>query len=196
MYEDENDINFHADSIDEEEVQDIEYDGNSIDSQSLHPETVEDTTFIEPEEHVSVKLDGNFAIFLLEVDQHEEHLQNHGVLIQEPGVDSTQDPGVESTEDPYKEHMTADSTPSVTRSGCQIIMPRDLFDSYISHQTISPSTQTPSVRQTFGGKIGGKRNELPGHDAILHYAFTQYSLKQGLRKFPTAAKDATKAEMK
>jgi hypothetical protein len=197
MYEDENDISLHADSIDEEEVQDIENDGNVIDSKRLHPETVEETTVIEPEDQVSIdKEDGNSADFPIEIDQHEENLQNQGVLIQDPGVDSTQEPGVESTEDPNDAHMTSDRIHSVTRSGRQIKTPRDLFDSYSLHQTISPSTQTPSVCQTFGGEIGGKRNESPGHDAILHYAFTQYSLKQGLRKFPTAAKDATIAEMK
>jgi hypothetical protein len=94
------------------------------------------------------------------------------VLIQDPGVDSTQDPGVESTEDPNKEHMTPYRTHSVTRSRRPFKMPRDLFDSYSLHQTISPSTQTPSVCQTFGGKIGGKRNESPGHDAVIHFAFT------------------------
>jgi curli biogenesis system outer membrane secretion channel CsgG len=39
------------------------------------------------------------------------------------------------------------------------------------------------------------RVDSPGNDAIISCAFTQYPLRQGLRKFPKEAKEAIMTEM-
>jgi hypothetical protein len=57
----------------------------------------------------------------------------------------------------------------------------------------SPENQTTNVRQTFGLTInyGVTHANTPENDEFLHYAFTQYSLKQGLR----LAREATMREI-
>jgi len=131
------------------------------------------------------------------------------IVFQYPGLSDDDDEGyftaeqealeddVEVQQDTKIDHRVH----TTTRSGRRVKMGKALFEDYetshVFHQAeISPSSQTPSVRQAFGIKSDKMRLESPGNDAILQYAFTQYSLKQGLRKFPTLAKEATIAEMR
>jgi hypothetical protein len=63
--------------------------------------------------------------------------------------------------------------------------------------SFSPNSRTPSVRNTFGIKPMGQvpRFESITNDKMIHCAFIQYSLKQGLKKFPEEAREATIAEI-
>jgi hypothetical protein len=102
-------------------------------------------------------------------------------------------------------------THSVTRSGRPSRMQKDLIEDYDFNQVgdqkwcdgmikgkYSPNSQTPSVRNTFGvpASVKGPRFESIGNNTILHHAFTQFSLRQGLRKFPVEAREATIVEIK
>jgi hypothetical protein len=65
------------------------------------------------------------------------------------------------------------------------------------HEYINHGEQTPSVQQAFG--VVGMDNvvwaDVTENNTIVHFAFTQYSLKQALKRFPVEAKNATVAEM-
>jgi hypothetical protein len=62
----------------------------------------------------------------------------------------------------------------------------------------SPNTQTPSNKNIFGLKPMDEipRFESHSNDVMIQCAFTQYSLKQGLKVFPVEARDATIAEIR
>ena len=96
----------------------------------------------------------------------------------------------------------------VTRRGRQVKLRLDLYNYYSLIQQASGEIgigkeekfqdgQTPSVRQVFGveGVEDIPRTDSSANDTIIYCAFTQYSLKQALRKFPSEAKEAIVAEM-
>jgi hypothetical protein len=100
-------------------------------------------------------------------------------------------------------------THHITRLGQHVKYSEDLYNNYSLLQRLNklemeegsvpyPDEQTPSIRQAFGvvGNQNVGRLNSPGSDGILHYAFKQYSLKQGLNKFPEKAKEETLAEIK
>jgi hypothetical protein len=102
----------------------------------------------------------------------------------------------------------------ITRSGRHVRINKDIFQNYDFLQVegykwgsqhiqdkikvkFSPITQTPSIRNTFGLK---PMDEIPRCESHSNYvmiqcAFTQYSLKQGLKAFPVEVRDATIAEI-
>jgi hypothetical protein len=128
-------------------------------------------------------------------------------LLDEPGVDvesdeqSEENASIRSEEEDNGEEDNGtdavdDRTHTITRFGRNVKTRKDIYENHVFTQFFSPSFQTPSVRETFGIQTQGTRIEYPANDSILHYAFTQYSLKQGLWKFPVEAKEATMSEMK
>jgi hypothetical protein len=90
----------------------------------------------------------------------------------------------------------------VTRSRQQVKL-HHLYDNYSmaqieeSEECRGQGEHTHSIRHTFGVVGAGNvaRASTPENDAILHYASTQYSLKQALKLFPEEATNATLKEM-
>jgi hypothetical protein len=89
-------------------------------------------------------------------------------------------------------------TQTTTRSGHRIRINRHLFNNYqFGVGTAIPlDACTPSVQTTFGNNTKEDHARWHINDEIIEYAFTQYSLKQGLRRFPVKGPKATMAEMK
>jgi hypothetical protein len=102
----------------------------------------------------------------------------------------------------------------ITRSGRHVRINKDIFQNYdllqvdrykwgIQHiqdkikVKFSPNTQTPSIQNTFGLKPMDEIPRCQSHSqhVMIQCAFTQYSLKQGLKAFPVEARDATIAEI-
>jgi hypothetical protein len=61
---------------------------------------------------------------------------------------------------------------------------------------IAPDEFTPSVQAAYGIYPEDAHRKCYADEEIISLAFTQYSLKQGLKKFPVAAAEATVKEMK
>jgi hypothetical protein len=137
----------------------------------------------------------------------EANTEDPGVeieLLDEPGLDKEQQEEIvvihseeeDNGEDENGADDVDDQTHTIKRLGRKVKTRKETYDSYVFTQFFSPSSQTPSVRETFGIHTQGTRVESLANDSILHHTFTQYSLKQGLRKLPVEAKEATMAEMK
>ena len=146
-------------------------------------------------------------------EQGEDEVDVEGVGdetggIEEIGININENAEAEAHD---QENNTEDDgrTHHVTRSGRRVKYSEDLYNNYSLLQKLNkpkmeegsvsyPDEQTPTVRQVFGvvGDENVGRLKSPGNDGILHYAFTQYSLKQGLNKFPEKAKEAMIAEIR
>jgi len=120
---------------------------------------------------------------------------------QEESEDDNEISEAESSENPDETSRTT----YITKRGREVKLRKDIYDNYIFnqegrtevHDIVSPSGQTPTIRQVFGLPATQElRSEEPANDGVLSYAFTQYSLKQAFRLFPEDAKQATLAEMK
>jgi hypothetical protein len=91
----------------------------------------------------------------------------------------------------------AERTQTTTKSGNKVHINRHLFDNYqFTGVDILPDAYTPSVQTTFGNNATKDHEKWHINDEVIEYAFTQYSLKQGLRKFPIEGPKATMDEMK
>jgi hypothetical protein len=73
----------------------------------------------------------------------------------------------------------------------------DIFDNYqFIGVPIPPDAYTPSVQTAFGNDAKDDHARWQLNDEIIQLAFTQYSLKQVLQKFPNDGPKATMAEMR
>jgi hypothetical protein len=116
--------------------------------------------------------------------------------------------------DEMKVEGVSPRTHYITQSGRHVRTRKDLYQGYDFTQikdyswnnedveetiksSFSPNSQTPSVQNKFVIKPMDQvpRFESISNDAMIHCAFTQHSLKQGLKTFPEEARDATIAEI-
>jgi hypothetical protein len=98
----------------------------------------------------------------------------------------------------------------VTRRGRRVKCRKDLYENFSFKQQeykdepdnikahFSSNAQIPSIQTTFGIQQSEHKTrvECPTNDTVIQYAFTQYLLKQGLKRFPREAKDAIIAELR
>jgi glucan-binding YG repeat protein len=138
--------------------------------------------------------------------EHEDEDEEEIVFGTDSETDSDYEPSINPTSDDDanadEEHETDDEdkerrTQTTTRSGRRIRIDRHLFDNYQFVGTaIPPDAYTPSVQTAFGNNAKENHSRWHINDEIIEYAFTQYSLKQGLQKFPVEGPKATMAEMR
>jgi hypothetical protein len=148
----EDDISLECDDeiIDNQELQDIRNEDPGVDDEAnansgvgIEPGNDDLEVMVEDEEHQGVQKD----------DTHRD------------GASTNNGDEEASEEDDSEEE--SDHTHTVTRSGRQVKLRKDLYDSYVFTQHFSPSSQTPSVRETFGIHTKGTRVESPANDAML-----------------------------
>jgi Reverse transcriptase (RNA-dependent DNA polymerase) len=149
-----------------------------------------------------------------EIQQEQIQTQDQGVSQHETDTgdakpeyqDETVAEDVEPDQDKESQSQDQDDTRvhAVTKSGRKVRFIQDLFQNYAFSQAsmnknvLSPSGHTPSLQLAFGinSSTGTARRESPAHNTIIGHAFTQYSLKQAMNKFPKEAQAAKMIEMK
>jgi hypothetical protein len=136
----------------------------------------------------------------------------------EKGEDQTGDQGLEintgvtGRQDEYGKDVAHDkkdkedntSVHTVTKSGRKVRFREDLYTNYAFRQAfsarnvLSPIGHTPSLQLAFGfsSSTDSARRESPADGTIIGCAFTQYLLKQALKRFPKEAQAAMITEMK
>ena len=135
-------------------------------------------------------------------NQEENQEEAHGMDLY-PGVTGIQEVSSVEMDNDTEEAQDDTRVHTVTKSGRKVRFREDLYRNYAFTQAssdgnvLSPSGHTPSLQLAFGMSSSAKvaRRESPADDNVIGHAFTQYSLKQALRRFPKEAQAATMAEM-